>query len=231
MPWNATGSSLKGPKGDTGAQGPQGAQGPAGADGGTTAHAARHLPGGGDPISNGIPAGGAAGTVLRKNSATDYDDAWSPESGRLLGRNVKPSGTIAVTTAEKVVLVASAPVVAGRSYRLTGRTENDSGASGGVSNTMLRTTLGAGSTVPADPTTAAALVTRALFAHSVASVPDTCEVEGIYDCTTTGILKVALTVARAVGSAQITVRADGTPIRLWIRDDGPTVADAGTVGT
>lgn len=57
-------------KGDQGIQGPQGVQGVQGLQG---------LPGGTGvqgPAGPGVPAGGAAGQVLRKDSAEDYDAKW-----------------------------------------------------------------------------------------------------------------------------------------------------------
>lgn len=59
-----------GPKGDTGTagtQGPAGPEGPAGAKGDT---GAQGTPG------QGVPSGGAAGHVIQKMSATNYDTAW-----------------------------------------------------------------------------------------------------------------------------------------------------------
>lgn len=58
---------VKGDKGATGAQGPQGIQGPAGAKGATGATG---------PAGPGVVAGGTAGQVLTKKSATDYDTEW-----------------------------------------------------------------------------------------------------------------------------------------------------------
>lgn len=58
-------ASLVGPKGDAGEAGPQGIQGPTGATGAT------------GPAGPGVAAGGTAGQVLVKASATDYDAQWS----------------------------------------------------------------------------------------------------------------------------------------------------------
>lgn len=65
----ATGpQGLKGDTGDTGPIGPQGIQGPTGATGATGATG---------PAGPGVAAGGTAGQVLVKASATDYDAQWS----------------------------------------------------------------------------------------------------------------------------------------------------------
>ncbi|MCF7550952.1 hypothetical protein [Pseudonocardia sp. WMMC193] len=228
MPWTATGSSLKGPKGDQGIQGPQGTQGPAGADGGTTAHAARHLPGGADPITNGVPAGGAAGQVLRKSSATNYDDEWAPPAGQIVARGNKTSGNIGVTSGTEVrIMMIAIPVVAGRLYKITTRMEVDSTTADGISSTTLRHTFATGT--PADPTTSSTQLDRALMHHRVVSVPVTVETVGFFEATQTGTLKVLASVARASSSGQITVRTDGMAHRMWAEDQGPAVAAAQTL--
>jgi hypothetical protein len=55
--------AIQGPPGAVGATGPQGPAGPTGGQG---------------PPGQGVPAGGATGTILTKKSTTDYDSAWSP---------------------------------------------------------------------------------------------------------------------------------------------------------
>lgn len=57
----------KGDMGDTGPTGPQGIQGPQGVKGDT---------GNTGPVGPGVPAGGSAGQLLRKLSATDYATEW-----------------------------------------------------------------------------------------------------------------------------------------------------------
>ncbi len=68
-----------GAKGDTGAQGIQGVKGDTGATGATGAAGANGTNG---TNGQGVPAGGTAGQVLSKSSATDYATAWTtPSSG------------------------------------------------------------------------------------------------------------------------------------------------------
>lgn len=57
-------SGAQGSIGPTGPAGPQGIQGPAGTNGTNGTNGV------------GVPAGGATGRILRKNSATDFDTAW-----------------------------------------------------------------------------------------------------------------------------------------------------------
>ena len=59
----------QGEKGDTGATGPEGPQGEKGDTGAT------------GPAGPGVAAGGTAGQVLTKKSATDYDTEWADVSG------------------------------------------------------------------------------------------------------------------------------------------------------
>lgn len=62
----------QGPKGGTGPQGEQGPPGPAGQDG---------AQGPQGPAGPGVAAGGTAGQILRKKSATDYDTEWADPQG------------------------------------------------------------------------------------------------------------------------------------------------------
>lgn len=67
--WGTSSGSLKGPQGIQGIQGATGATGTTGPQG--------------DPGVDGVgvPVGGTAGQVLKKNSATDHDTSWQNESG------------------------------------------------------------------------------------------------------------------------------------------------------
>jgi hypothetical protein len=81
-PQGATGATgPTGPQGDTGPQGPQGVPGTPGATGATGATG---------PTGPGVATGGAAGQILTKNSATDFDTSWQTPGG---GGNVSNSGT------------------------------------------------------------------------------------------------------------------------------------------
>lgn len=62
-----------GPQGAQGVQGEPGPQGPQGPQGAQGEPGPQGLPG------EGVPAGGAAGSLLRKASGTDYDAVWTPE--------------------------------------------------------------------------------------------------------------------------------------------------------
>lgn len=69
-----------GPKGDDGSQGPKGddgAQGPKGDDG---LQGPKGDPGESGVAGLGVPTGGSTGHILTKNSGTDYDTRWVPNT-------------------------------------------------------------------------------------------------------------------------------------------------------
>jgi hypothetical protein len=86
---------LPGSTGSTGAAGAQGVPGPPGPNGATGATGApgptgpqgnlgpAGVAGPAGPTGAGVPTGGAAGTVLTKNTATNYDVGWNTPSGGL----------------------------------------------------------------------------------------------------------------------------------------------------
>jgi hypothetical protein len=83
----------QGPKGDPGAQGIQGPQGTTGAQG---------------PAGPGVPAGGTAGQVLTKTSATDYASAWAPPAAGGAVKLDDLTDVTIVTPADNQVLVYEA---------------------------------------------------------------------------------------------------------------------------
>src|SRR5215471_6828798 len=65
-----------------GVPGPQGPQGPPGADSTVTGpQGPTGATGSQGPAGQGVPTGGATGTVLTKNSAADYDAVWLASAG------------------------------------------------------------------------------------------------------------------------------------------------------
>lgn len=71
-------TNITGPQGATGATGPQGPIGNTGPTGPTGATGSTGATG---PAGQGVPVGGATGTVLTKKTATDYDTQWSALTG------------------------------------------------------------------------------------------------------------------------------------------------------
>ena len=76
--WNLNIAGQQGATGATGGTGPPGTTGPTGATGATGPIG---LTGPTGATGAGVPIGGATGTVLTKNSATDYDTVWLAASG------------------------------------------------------------------------------------------------------------------------------------------------------
>src|SRR5580765_3457506 len=75
MAWTPKGN-IKGPKSDTGVIGAQGPQGNAGL---------------------GVPAGGVAGAILRKKSATDNDSEWKPLASAQVASPLNPPAVVGST--------------------------------------------------------------------------------------------------------------------------------------
>jgi hypothetical protein len=71
----------QGPQGDTGLQGPQGIQGSPGNAGAMGPQGPQGATGATGAAGLGVPAGGAAGTVLTKLSAADNDTSWITPAG------------------------------------------------------------------------------------------------------------------------------------------------------
>ena len=88
------------PRGEPGAQGPAGADGQPGKQGpqgiqGPPGHDGAQGPAG--PAGKGVPTGGAAGQVLAKKTATDYDTEWVDQTGGGGG-----GGTVSVEVGDTV---------------------------------------------------------------------------------------------------------------------------------
>lgn len=78
-------STVAGPKGDSGAQGPQGVKGDTGTAGTNGTNGTN---------GQGVPTGGAAGQVLSKVNATDFNTAWTtPASGGSAANGLPTGGT------------------------------------------------------------------------------------------------------------------------------------------
>ena len=71
---------VQGPTGETGPQGPQGIQGETGPQGPQGIQGETGATGATGPAGPGVPAGGLAGRLLQKATATDYDTRWSSYS-------------------------------------------------------------------------------------------------------------------------------------------------------
>ena len=70
------GSGVVGPQGPQGIQGPKGETGPKGEPGPEGSQGPQGIQGAAGAAGAGVPAGGAAGLVLAKKTATDFDTEW-----------------------------------------------------------------------------------------------------------------------------------------------------------
>jgi Collagen triple helix repeat (20 copies) len=145
-PQGATGATgPQGPQGDpgaTGAQGPTGATGSPGADG---------APGAQGPAGPGVAAGGTAGQVLTKNTATDFDTAWGPSATQwnITAGVITPIDATATTlgianpadasgTAQATLRLTSASTAAAREPQVAFRKARANGAAVSVSDVLAR---------------------------------------------------------------------------------------------
>jgi hypothetical protein len=80
----------QGPQGPTGATGATGPQGPQGVAGATGPQGPQGVTGPQGPAGPGLPAGGAIGEYIVKNSLTDYDTVWTDRiNAKTIYENVK----------------------------------------------------------------------------------------------------------------------------------------------
>lgn len=144
--------------------------------------------------------------------------------GAIVGRNQRTTN-IGTTGAIIRVLSTTAPVVAGRTYRVSAMFEVDAATVPATTQDELRYT-----TNNTEPTTSSPILNRYLCDHRVSGVPDSEFIEALFFASTTGTLRVALCIQRVVGAGTVTLAGDPSfPSTLTIEDMGDTVATSGTV--
>ncbi|GAA2543624.1 hypothetical protein [Pseudonocardia hydrocarbonoxydans] len=145
--------------------------------------------------------------------------------GALVGRNQRTTNSAAITTIARV-LSTTAPVVAGRTYRVTcyGELFGNSGAA--TTQNELRHT-----TNNTEPTTTSPILGRALVRHdSTIGIPDTCVIVAYFYASATGTLRVAVCTQRVAGTVTVAwTAAPDFPMSLTVEDVGDTIATTGTV--
>jgi hypothetical protein len=195
-----------GATGPTGAQGPQGIQGPTGAAGAT---------------GQGVPVGGAAGTVLQKNSATNYDTIWATAGATGVSSWNTRTGAVTLTLAD-VTGVGGAPLA---SPALTG-TPTAPTATQSTSTTQLATTsfvVGqASSSNPAMNGVAAPGIATTFSRWDHVHPSDTSMLP-----LTGGMLTGSISIDGASGTAR---RISGTTggVKRWEIDLGDSTAEGGS---
>ncbi|QJY51246.1 hypothetical protein [Pseudonocardia broussonetiae] len=169
-----------------------------------------------------------AGQKLRASelntTVTDLESNLDTRAAGIVGRNQRTTNSATYTTAARV-LSARAPVVAGRSYRVSFHAEEFPTGGAAVGQTELRHT-----TTDVEPTTSSAILARALVHHINDGVPDSVVVVGFFHATANGFLRVAVVGNRVVGTAPCSIAASSSfPATLTIEDAGATVSTSGTV--
>lgn len=145
--------------------------------------------------------------------------------GAVVGRNQRTTNATGISAIARV-LSTTAPVVAGRTYRVHLHAEVFSSSGAATSQNELRYT-----TNNTEPTTTSTILTRGVIRHdSTTSVPDEFEITGYFAAVSTGTFRVAWCLQRVVGAVNVNCSADANfPATLTVEDVGDTVATTGTV--
>lgn len=147
--------------------------------------------------------------------------------GNLVGRNsrtavITSTGTTAATATR--VLSTSAPVVAGRSYRVRFRTNLRHSVNAAVGEIDIHFT-----TNNVEPAVTDTTLTQGLVYLTTAGTSNTIEITATYDATATGTFRVMAAIYSSVAGT-ITLAASATnPTELDIEDIGDTISATGTV--
>lgn len=158
-------------------------------------------------------------TAGQKLRASDLNQV-----GVVVGRNRRTTN-FSTTGAILRALSTTAAVVAGRSYRVTVRTEMFANTAPATSQNEVRYT-----TNNTEPLVTSPILCRALVDHRVSGVPDFCHIEGLFHATTTGTFRVALCIQRVLGAGDVASAANvDFPTFITVEDVGPTVSTTGTV--
>lgn len=146
--------------------------------------------------------------------------------GSIVGRNQRTTNITSTSGSTPIrVLSTTAPVVAGRTYRVSAFFEVSVVTADATTQNELRYT-----TNDTEPTVSSTVLSRSLTEHGVSGVPDSISIEAFFPAASTGTLTVALCISRVVGSGNITLEAGGTfPATIVVEDVGATVAATGTV--
>lgn len=146
--------------------------------------------------------------------------------GQLVGRNQRTTNSGLITTTETAIISVRAPVIAGRSYLITHKTEAFWTTASAAAEVRLRYT-----TNDIEPTITSTQITRVeVPPGSAAGIPVAGSTDVVFDSVATGFLRVLVTLVRAAGTGSVSVGgAAGGPMTLFVFDAGDTIAASGTV--
>lgn len=172
----------------------------------------------------------AAGTSPHIEEIWCGDSKWRPISRDIVGWNERSTSisTIAVAPdGAHRIFTARASVLAGRTYRISGR--------GALSHTAAPVTAQVNfhfTTNDVEPVVTDAIMFREIRRLSVTSVPESLIWSHLYKATTDHFLRVTPAMFTAIGAGSLLVfdAASGpSPGQIIIEDMGPTVPISGTI--
>lgn len=163
-----------------------------------------------------------AGQKLR---ASELNAAINAVDIGIVGRNFRTTNMTGITAITRC-LSCSAPITAGRTYRISVYGEVFGNAGATTIQAELRYT-----TNGVEPsTTDTVMCQNNMTLPSTTGVPESCSMEAIYPSAISGTLFVALTLFRVAGAVTVAFTGSAvSPTHIEIADAGPTVAVSGTV--
>lgn len=180
----------QGPQGETGPQGPQGETGPQGPQGETGPQGPAGADGQDGAPGEGVPTGGAAGQVLAKASATNFDTEWVDPSGGGGSQTIQTT-TLEAASGDGTVELAPAFTILSVTFSDAARLR------------MYRTAAGRAADAARTSTTAVPNDVTWLYGYNAesATTDQECPVDGAW----------------ASGETEIYYRVDGGPVDISIR--------------
>lgn len=145
--------------------------------------------------------------------------------GAIVGRNQRTTNSAPITTIARVISV-TAPVVAGRTYRVMCYGELFGNTGAVTTQNELRFT-----TDNTEPLVTSAILGRSIVRHdSATGIPDSCIVVEHFYAAATGTLRIAVCTQRVAGAVTVAWTADAQfPMSLIVEDMGITIATTGTI--
>jgi hypothetical protein len=145
--------------------------------------------------------------------------------GKLVARNSRTTNTAAINTVETAAISCRGAVTSGRSYLVTFQTEAFGSVAQSAAQLAVRYT-----TNDVEPTITSTQLCRMLTNNVLVAIPQTTVCEGIFDCTSTGFLRVLGTLIRGSGTGNVQLSASAAfPTLITIEDIGDTIASSGTI--